>query len=70
MSKKVFKSICRLFLIADVLLAGSSGKCSVVVSNEQMNVDEDSTAADAEVSTFTSEPGKYNKIIILERLEF
>uniref|UniRef100_A0A0A9YRL9 Nuclear hormone receptor FTZ-F1 beta n=1 Tax=Lygus hesperus TaxID=30085 RepID=A0A0A9YRL9_LYGHE len=35
---------------------GSSGKCSVVVSNEQMNVDEDSTAADAEVSTFTSEP--------------
>ncbi|BES93457.1 hormone receptor [Nesidiocoris tenuis] len=34
----------------------SSGKCSVVVSSEQMNVDEDSCAADAEVSTFTSEP--------------
>ncbi|XP_014242707.1 nuclear hormone receptor FTZ-F1 beta [Cimex lectularius] len=35
---------------------GGSSKCSVVVSGEQMNVDEDSSAADAEVCNFTSEP--------------
>ncbi|KAK9511595.1 hypothetical protein O3M35_000222 [Rhynocoris fuscipes] len=35
---------------------GPSSKCSVLVSGEQMNVDEDSSAADAEVSNFTSEP--------------
>ncbi|KAE8573251.1 nuclear hormone receptor FTZ-F1 beta [Halyomorpha halys] len=37
------------------LISCSSSACSVVVSNEQMNVDDDSSAADAEVSTFTSE---------------
>lgn len=40
---------------AAITITGASNTCSVVISNEQMNVDEDSSAADAEVSNFTSE---------------
>lgn len=48
--QKYYQSHCN-----SELISCSSNACSVVLSNEQMNVDEDSSAADAEVSTFTSE---------------